>query len=353
MTDTHSAPSMLSHADAGMADFLASVRRSGALADLDYRKLCSRVEAGRYPAEPVALAAMLVAKRVMTDYQARRVLGRGGYGLTLGRYVILDRLGRGSMGRVYRALHRPMGRVVALKVIDVDRVCRRNALPRFRREMQMVGRLDHPNIVRAFDADEDGPAPYLAMEYLPGRSLDQVVEDGRRLEPGRVVEYARQAALGLAHAHARGVIHRDIKPSNLMVDGAGGLKILDFGVGIFTGMRAGDPKSGLTADGLTVGTVEYMSPEQATGRAVDGRSDLYSLGCVMYHLLTGQLPFSAPDRVTSLAMRIDGRAEPMAGLRSGLPPELVGVVGRLMEHRPEDRYRDGEEAAEAMGSLAA
>jgi serine/threonine protein kinase len=344
------APPAPSNERASRPDFLSSLARSGILTARQFERVRTGVDGGLYPAGSMSLARELIAERTLTEYQARHVLHRGGAGLVLGRYVILDRLGRGSMGRVYRALHRPMGRVVALKVIDPDVACRRGALARFRREMQLVGRLDHPNVVRAFDADRVGSVPYIAMEYLRGRSLDQISQAAGPLPPGDVANYARQAALGLAHAHARGVVHRDVKPSNLMVGRSGELKILDFGVGTIAGTRPGDAAPGLTADGLTVGTVEYMSPEQAAGRPVDGRSDLFSLGCVMYHLLTGRLPFPASNKIASMAMRVEGRADPMG---AGLPSGLEGVVGRLMEVRPEDRYRCGAAAAEALQAPAA
>jgi serine/threonine protein kinase len=331
--------------------FLIALRRSGALTGHQVSKVEDRVETGHYPHEPARLARKLIHKGWLTEYQARRLLHNANPSLLLGRYVILDRLGRGSMGRVYKARHQLLGRVVALKVIDPDVAGRPGASARFRREMLLIGRLDHPNVVRAFDADRVGHLPYIAMEYLPGRGLDRILLDKGSLPPAEVLAYAAQAALGLAHAHSLGVVHRDVKPSNLLIGEGGRLKILDFGVGAMMGRWGDATGSRLTSDGLSIGTIEYMSPEQARGAEVDGRSDLYSLGSVMYHLLTGRVPVPAESKLASLAMRVGGQPDPISELLPDLSPGLVAVVGRLMASRPEDRYPDASEAAEAMLSL--
>ena len=350
---TMNAPTLASSSPATTRDFLAALRRSGAFTARQCERLAAAIRDGRYPDEPRRLARALVRGGILTEYQARRLLHCAHPGLALGRYVILDRLGAGAMGRVYRARHRLMGREVALKVIEPGAAAGPNARARFRREMRLVGRLDHPNIVRAFDADQVGPVLYLVMEYLPGRGLDRVLEDrGGPLPVAEAVGYAAQAALGLAHAHARGVVHRDIKPSNLLVDAAGVIKVLDFGIAAMSELRAGDSQASLTADGLAVGTVEYMAPEQARGLPADGRSDLYSLGCVLYHLLTGRLPFPADSKIAGLALRVLGRPTPMAELRPDLPPDVIAVVERLMATRPEDRYQQAAEAAAALRDVA-
>ncbi len=215
--------------------------------------------------------------------------------MILGKYVILDRIGSGSMGRVYKATHQLMGRVVALKIIAPEIVSNERAVARFYREMKLVGRLDHPNVVRAFDSDSVNNILYIVMEYVQGRSLAQMLKDGP-LPPQEVVGYAAQAALGLSHAHEQGIVHRDIKPSNLLLTDEKIIKVLDLGLGVL--MEADSHATFATADGIAVGTVDYMSPEQACGKDVDGRSDLYSLGCSMYHLITGRhaFPGENPDR---------------------------------------------------------
>jgi eukaryotic-like serine/threonine-protein kinase len=191
MTVRHAAPSPSVATTQGLLD---SLRRSGALTAKQVAKVGGRVETGEYPQEPLGLARELIRGGLLTEYQARRLLRGDNPGLVLGRYVILDRPGRGSMGRVYKARLRLLGRVVALKVIDPDVAARPGILSHFRREMLLLGRLDHPNTVRVFDADQAGPIPYIAMECISGRGLDRLLEAGGPLAPGEVLMHATQAA---------------------------------------------------------------------------------------------------------------------------------------------------------------
>ena len=331
---------------------LEVIRLSGLLPTRQIEEIQAKVRGGSYPNDAQALAAWLVKKEILTNYQARHLLHGHWEGLVVGRYVILDLLGKGAMGKVYKARHRLMGRVVALKFISRQYLARPNAVPRFLREMRLVGRLDHPNIVRALDAEEIGRDPCIVMEYVPGQDLEQLLLARGPFPPEEVVRYATQVALGLAHAHERGVIHRDIKPSNLLLGDDGRLRILDLGLGTLMDDRDPDRGSVATCDGMAIGTADYMSPEQAVGRnAPDGRSDLYSLGCVMYYLLTGRVPFPGDSQIECMASRIKGRPTSLMELRPGLPPGLVGVVDRLMANRREDRYATGAEVAEVLQHL--
>src|SRR5262249_2876023 len=240
------------------------------------------------------------------------------------------------------------------KLIAPEYLARPNAVPRFLREMRLVGRLEHPNIVRALDAEQVGRVSFLAMEYVPGRDLERLLRDRGPLPPSEAAGYAAQAAPGLAHAHGRGVVHRDIKPSNLLLGDDGRVRVLDLGLGALLDVDDAERGSFATCDGMAAGTADYMSPEQAAGRgAPDGRSDLYGLGGVMYHLLTGRVPFPGESRVECLAARIKGRPAPLGERRPGLPPGLVGAVERLMATRPGDRYSTATEAAEALRALGA
>lgn len=331
------------------ADLLPIIKKSGILGDRQYEELRNRVLAGELPFEPKLLATRLIRDRILTEYQARRFLGNKSHGLTVGKYVILDRLGSGSMGRVYKAQHQLMGRVVALKIIAPEIVTNQRVVARFQREMRMVGRLDHPNVVRAYDADQVGSVLYIVMEYVSGQSLGQRFRAGGPLSPVDVVSYAAQAALGLAHAHAQGIVHRDIKPSNLLLNEDQTIKVLDLGLGVL--MEADEDSSFATADGIAVGTVDYMSPEQALGREVDGRSDLYSLGCSMYHLIAGCLPFPGNTPVDRLGKRISGRPVPITDVKPDLPASLIQVLDKLLAGKPQDRYQTAAEAAEALQGL--
>ena len=331
-------------------DLLPLIRRSGILSDRQFEEISGKVSGGEYPAETRALAERLVAEGILTVFQANRLLLNKSHGLIVGPYVILDRLGAGGRGRVFKAQHRLMGRLAALKVIAPQIAKRASSIARFHREMRLIGRLDHPNVVRAFDADQVGDLLYIVMEYVAGRSLDRVLEYRNLLPAAEVIDYMAQAALGLAHAHERGIVHRDVKPPNLLLSEEGQVKVLDLGLSAL--MEADSEASFATADGRIVGTVNYMSPEQATALGVDGRSDLFSLGCTMYQLLTGRLPFPGETIAECLVLRITGRAAPITDFRPDLSPRLVEVLLKLMARRPEDRFQTAGEAALALQALA-
>ena len=252
------------------------------------------------------------------------------------------------MGRVYKAHHVMMDRVVALKIIAPEIASNERVVARFQREMKLVGRLDHPNVVRAFDADQIHKVLYIVMEYVHGHSLGERLKKGP-IPAAEMVDYASQAALGLAHAHEQGIVHRDIKPSNILLTDDRKIKILDLGLGVL--MEADSAATFATADGIAVGTVDYMSPEQACGREVDGRSDLYGLGCSMYHLMTGKLPFPGDSPIERLGKRISGRHVPITEHLPDLPPSFVRVLDKLLAHKPHERYATAAEAAEALQSL--
>lgn len=334
--------------DAVPLDLLPIIRNSGALTEKQFLEVRGKVLAGAYPSDTKALADRLVRDNLLTDYQIRRFLSGKSHGLIVGKYVILDRIGSGSMGRVYKAHHQLMGRVVALKIIAPEIVTNDRVVARFQREMRLVGRLDHPNVVRAFDADSSNNILYIVMEYVAGKSLGQRLKEGI-LPPVEAVGYAAQAALGLGHAHEQGIVHRDVKPSNLLVNEAKQVKVLDLGLGVL--MEADEHSAFATADGVAVGTVDYMSPEQACGREVDGRSDLFSLGCALYHLISGKQAFPGSSPIERLGQRINNRPTPITNYRPELPPNLVLVLDKLMATRPVDRYQTGSEAAEALQNL--
>jgi serine/threonine-protein kinase len=335
------------------SELLSKLQHSHILSSHLVEQIRAKVQSGDYPDDPLALSKHLIKKQILTEYQVRRLLYGQTDGMVVGRYVILDRLGKGAMGKVYRARHRLMDRTVALKIIAREYLARSNAVPRFLREMRLVGRLDHPNIVRALDADEFGGTPYIVMEYVPGLDLERKLLDHGPLSPTKVVRYATQVALGLDHAHRRGVIHRDIKPSNLLLGEDRRVRILDLGLGALLDRSDDDQSSFATTDGLGVGTIEYISPEGAAGRPdVDGRGDLYSLGCVMYHLITGQVPFPADSKIESLARRIRELPEPIEKVRPDVPDGLPAVMERLLANRPEDRFQTATQAAEAFQSLS-
>ena len=300
--------------------------------------------------DSLALAHQLIAEGTLTEFQARRLL-RGKKGLAFGRYALLDRIGQGARGRVFKARHRLMDRVVALKVVSPDGALSKTSVARFFREMKIVALLDHPNVVRAIDADVHEGCPYIVMEYLEGDDLECVFARRGPLPPDEVIEYMAQAARGLAHAHEKGVIHRDVKPTNLFLVKTGIVKVLDLGLGELVGISGEAGNVFDTDEGVVVGTTDFMSPEQIQRNPIDARTDLFSLGCTIYRLLTGTYAFPGVTREDRLIKRIRERPVPITDIRPGLPYRLVAIVDRLLAVRPDDRFGSAAEAAEALEAL--
>jgi eukaryotic-like serine/threonine-protein kinase len=269
------------------------------------------------------------------------------------RYRILNRIGEGGMGVVYRAEHRVMGRMVALKVLNTGVTSNPQAVDRFRREVRIASRLTHPNIVTAYDADEAGGLHFLVMEFVEGTSLDSLVRARGPLPVSTACECARQAAIGLQHAHEKGMVHRDIKPHNLMLTDQGHVKILDFGLACVAAADKFDPTS-ITAHAITqphtlLGTPDFLSPEQARSAvALDVRSDLYSLGCTLYYLLTGKPPYGGTGAYAKMIAHVKEPVPDLRAVRPDTPIELAAVVQKLMAKTPEERYQTPAEVAEIL-----
>jgi hypothetical protein len=276
------------------------------------------------------------------------------------RYRVLALIGQGGMGAVYKAEHRHMGRVVALKVISPALVGSEAAVARFRQEVQAAARLIHPNIVTAYDADQAGGLHFLVMEFIDGESLDAYLRQKGALPVAEACDYARQAALGLQHAHEMGMVHRDVKPHNLMRTPDGRIKILDFGLARLgrvedaLGGLAGAPASAqLTAVGAVMGTPDYMAPEQAgDASSADIRADIYSLGCTLYQTLSGRVPFPDGAAVDKLMRHTTEASADLAGLRPGLPAGVVAIVRKMMAKDPAGRFRTPGEVAAALAPFA-
>lgn len=274
------------------------------------------------------------------------------------RYQVVRELGSGGMGTVYLAEHRVMGRQVALKVINRRLLRHQLAIERFRQEVQAAARLNHRNIVTAFDAEQAGDLHFLVMEYVDGTDLATVVARRGPLPVLHACHAIIQAAQGLQHAHEQGMVHRDIKPQNLMRTRKGVIKILDFGLArLAAPSESGAAPAGLTLEGVTLGTPDYIAPEQARdARRADIRSDLYSLGCTLYFLLTGVVPFPTGTAVEKLLAHCTASPTPVSQLRAGLPEPLVEILERMMARDPADRFQTPEEVAAALkpfGSLSA
>jgi serine/threonine-protein kinase len=249
------------------------------------------------------------------------------------RYELEELVGSGGMSSVYRARDRVLDRKVALKVLHQQFISEDDYVERFRREARMVAGLLHQNIVTVIDRGEDSGCPFIVFEFVDGENLKQLVNREGPLPVDRAVELAVQIARGLAFAHVNGYVHRDVKPQNVLLNGDGEAKVTDFGIA-----RSLDVKHGVTQTGTVLGTSDYIAPEQAQGQQVDEHTDVYSLGIVVYELLTGELPFSG-DNFVAMAMKHINEAPPsVATLRPEVPPRLDAAVARALAKRPEDRF---------------
>lgn len=307
------------------------------------------------PGEPdlpvVEFAERLVAAGQLTRFQADKLLhGRWRGFLIAGKYRLLERLGSGGMGAVYLCEHLTMGRRVALKVLPLQQAEDPVSLKRFYREARAVARLDHPNIVRAFDLDHEDNLHFLVLEYVDGSNLHDFVRRNGPVSPTRAADFLRQAALGMAHAHEVGLVHRDIKPSNMLLDRSGCVKILDMGLAQFFGEEHSDFVREFES-GFVIGTADYLAPEQAISSQVDTRADIYSLGCSAYFLLTGRSPFQDGTSHQKMLWHQVRMPKPLSTYRSDLPRELVEIIGKMMEKEPGRRYPNPLALAAALEAL--
>ncbi len=262
------------------------------------------------------------------------------------RYRLIRKLGQGGMGTVYLAEHRLMRRLVAVKVIRAGYLGNPQVVRRFRQEAEAAARLAHPHIVAVYDADEAGGTHFLVMEFVNGESLDHWLAREGPLPWSQACAAVRQAALALQFAHDQGMVHRDVKPHNLMRTVEGTVKILDFGLA-----RVLDdvprPDGQLTAEGTVLGTADYIAPEQARdSRCADVRADIYSLGCTLYHLLSGQVPFPGGTATDKIIRHATEQPEPLGRSRADLPAGLAAVVETMMAKKPDQRYQTPAEVAQ-------
>jgi serine/threonine protein kinase len=285
-------------------------------------------------------AKELIRRKKLTKFQADEAYRGRAKSLVLGNYLLLEKIGQGGMGQVFKARHRRMDRIVAVKMLPGDVSKDKAAIARFEREVKAAARISHPNIVSAFDADFANGVHFLVMEYVEGSDLASVVRNQGPLPIARAVDFITQAARGLAAAHAGGIIHRDIKPANLLLDRNGVVKILDMGLARFETATDASTQAELTGTGAVMGTVDYMAPEQALStKSADARADIYSLGCSLFTLLTGRPTY---DGETVTAKLIAHQNKPIPSLRSvrpEIPEALDSLFGKMVQKRVEDRFQ--------------
>ena len=323
-----------------VAQFIERLTESGLLSATEIATFQDSLPPDQRPKDVQAMAASLVKAGKLTKYQARQVYSGKTKGLVFGQYVVLDKLGEGGMGVVFRARHRKMDRLVAVKVLAPAAVESPEAVQRFYREVKAAAKLSHPNIVTAHDADEHQGMHYLVIEYVEGMDLAAIVKDRGPMSVPMAVGCILQAARGLQYAHEQGVVHRDIKPANLLMDKKGTVKILDMGLALIAGAESalGGPDR-LTTSGQVMGTCDYMAPEQAMDtRAADQRADIYSLGCTLYRLLTGERPFKGETLVQILMAHQQAPIPSLRAARPDVPADLDVVFQKMLAKEPQNRY---------------
>ena len=316
--------------------------QSGLLTAEEIATFIKGMPANKRPGDGETLAKELVAAGRLTKYQAAAIYQGKGKHLVFGDYMVLDKLGHGGMGIVYKAVHRHMRRVVAAKALSARSLQKPAMVKRFHREIETIAKLSHPNIVTVHDAREHEGMLHLIMEYVEGQSLADLVTQRGPLTVADAVDYTIQVAQGLEYAHGKGIIHRDIKPGNLLLDKQRTVKILDLGLARIQETPGSDtpPQAEqLTDDGQVTGTCDYMAPEQAhDSRQTDCRSDIYSLGCTMYRLLTGHSPY---ERSTAIQVLLAHREAPIPSirvLRPDVPTTVDAICTKMLAKKPEDRY---------------
>jgi serine/threonine-protein kinase len=349
---------------------LAKLTSAGLLDSGQSQELENPIRRGEFSSTSDLLQS-LIRRGWLTEFQMTGIYGNNLSYLMCGQYLLLDQIGRGGMGTVFKARHRRIGKLAAIKLMQLDMSYAQELAQRFMREAQVLGQMSHPNLVSLYDVGESGGQPFLVMEYVEGIDLFRKLQRDGPLSVVEACFYLIQTALGLQYAFEQGVVHRDIKPSNLMVTGDGlQLRILDFGLARVIANHLNDEKLRASADqrqklrvsstpitssryanfGIPLGTTAYMAPEQLRDpRSVDIRSDLYSLGCTFYHCLTGRLPFEGTDLHLCLQQR-EGHA-PIGQFRSDVPAEMIGIIRQLMALAPSDRFQTPTSLLRAMDSL--
>ncbi len=333
--------------------FLSAVRQSGLVEEGQLKKFWQNFEeAGKDKQDTEQIVSELVGNNLLSKWQIDKLLQGKHKGFFLGKYKLISLLGSGGMSAVYLAEHTLMRRRVAIKVLPQSRIEDSSYLERFHREAQAVASLDHPNIMRAYDVDQEGKVHFLVMEYIEGQSLLELVVSKGPLNYVHCAEYMRQSAEGLSHAHEEGMIHRDIKPGNILVDKRGVVKILDMGLAMFFDPSGkDDEEASLTIqhDERVLGTADYLSPEQAlNSHQVDVRTDIYSLGCTFYFILTAHPPFPEGSLAQRLLYHQTKQPTAVEKERPDVPSSLTAILRKMMEKKPEDRYQTATEVQEAL-----
>lgn len=326
--------------------FWKDVREHRLLSDEKLDRCLANVPEDKREPEKIdnRLARVAIHQGYLTLWQAQRILTRRAGTLRIDKYLLTDALGQGGMGRVFLAWDTRLQRQVALKVLNPDKVNHERSLARFQREALVGGQLQHENLVRVYDVGVHQNSPFLVMEYIEGPTVAELIARQGRLEIPVAARIGRDVSLGLHHLAEKRLVHRDVNPRNILIDKEGRAKLTDLGLAIFE-----EQLSQVTTEGSTVGTFDYISPEQARhSRGVDIRSDIYSLGCSLYHMIAGHPPFPEGNLAEKIYSHQLREAEPLADLVPGVPPELSTLVYKCLRKLPDDRYASARELAERL-----
>ena len=329
--------------------FIDNLDASGIMTEAEISAWLSNHPRELDPIDGDAMAAILIDDGVLTSYQAQSLNRERPRPLKYGNYDLLEIIGQGGMGTVYKARHKMMKHDVAIKVISSKQGDESdNRFKRFQREVQTAGKLSHNNIVSALDAGEENDKFFLVMELVLGEDLGKISKCEGELPVDEVLDYMTQAAVGLQYAHDEGIVHRDIKPHNLLLSSDGIVKILD--LGLVSLQRSEDSiDDSLTGQNQIIGTVDYMSPEQAKDvHSVDPRADIYSLGCTLFRLLTGKAPYPGNSTIERLLAHRDNTIPSLHQFRTDIPELLDRIFQRMVAKEPDDRYQTMEEVTEAF-----
>lgn len=335
--------------------FVELVEKSRLVDPAKSRQLLEKVRErydGGLPPDANTLAKIYQKNGLLTEWHNEKLLSGKYKGFFLGKYKLLGHIGTGGMSSVYLAEHTKMHDRRAIKVLPKKRVADSSYLARFQLEAKAIASLNHPNIVLAYDIDNEGDVHYIVMEYVDGLDLQALVKRDGPLDPSTAADVIAQAARGLAHAHQKSVIHRDVKPANLLLDSSHTVRLLDMGLAL---MSAEEDESLTVANNENVlGTADYLAPEQAlNSHSVDHRADIYGLGCTMYYLLTGQPPFNQGTLAQRIAMHQKEMPKPIRELRKDVPGELEGICVKMIQKDPQYRYQSASDVADVLERFVA
>lgn len=341
-------------ADVSSEKFLRMVTKSGLVPEKTVNELAEKIRSGNDGELPRAkkLARYFKKEDLITDWHIEKLLDGKYKGFFLGKYKLLGHIGTGGMSSVYLAEHTGLHDRRAIKVLPKARVKDATYLARFQLEAKAIASLNHPNIVLAYDIDNEGDVHYIVMEYVDGLDLQALVKRDGPLDPSTAADWLGQAARGLEHAHKKGVIHRDVKPANLLIDPDNIVRLLDMGLAL---VSAGDDESLTVANNENVlGTADYLAPEQAlNSHQVDHRADIYGLGCTLYFLLTGQPPFNEGTLAQRIAKHQKEMPKSIREIQPNVPGELEGICVKMMQKEPQYRYQTAADVAVVLENFAA